>query len=282
MTVEGVIIPGEGEAVSLNPELHQQAVQEKARNKGWKPLEEYQGEAAEWIPAQEFLGREKLYNTIHDLRRQNTRLEKDISTISKHFSTMEESAYNRALKELKAKQEAAVENQDVATVNQVTEEISELKATRQVQKQEQTSQQGESPEFVSWRENNEWFEKDTEMREDAIAIGVGFAAKNGNKTQKDVLEYVTEKIKKIYPEKFQPKRALVKREPIVESGSGAVIDQTPAKKGQKKLTVGDLDETELSVMKTFVKRGVFKEAAEQRKITQQEVYLEDLAKRRGL
>src|SRR3990167_986868 len=134
MTDEGTQIPGEGGVVSLNPQLHKEAVEEKARTKGWKPLEEYQGEAADWITAQEFIGREKLYNTIHDLRRQNTRLEKDISTISKHFSNMEESAYQRALKELQTKQVEAVENQDTAAVKQLTEEIVDLKTTHATQK----------------------------------------------------------------------------------------------------------------------------------------------------
>lgn len=283
MAEQGTVIPGEGEVVSLSPQIHQEAVAEKARSKGWKPLEEFQGDAADWIPASEFLGREKLYNTIHDLRRQNTRLEKDISTISKHFVNMEESAYNRALKELQAKQADAVETQDHAAVKEVTKEIVTLETSHATQKaQTAQTQAGESPDFVEWRGQNTWFTEDAEMREDAISYGIGHAAKNPNLSQKEVLDYVSAKIKKSYPEKFQTKKQPQRREPVVESGNGSGAEAAPAKKGGKGLTVADLDEREVATMKTFVKRGVFKEAAKKRGISEQAVYLEDLAKAKGV
>lgn len=277
-TNEGVAIPGEGQVASLNPELHAQAVAEKARSKGWKPLEEYTGEAADWVDAKEFLGRERLFNTIHDQRREIKKLEKDISAISKHFENMEKAAYTRALNELKAKQAVAVEEQDVSAVKETTEQIAELTKQHAEQKQSQT-QQGESPEFVQWRQDNEWFEKDSEMREDAIAIGVGYAAKNLDKSQEEVLRYVTEKVKKIYPEKFKKP---VRKEPVVESGNGTGSEAQPATKKSKGLTVGDLDEREVATMKTFIKRGVFKEQAKKLNISEQEVYLRDLAKAKGV
>lgn len=281
---QGISVPGEQEGGSLSPELHKQAVVEKARTKGWKPLEEFQGEAADWIDAPEFLGREKLYNTIHDLRRENSKLAKDIGVISKHFANMEESAYQRALNELKDKQAEAVASEDVATVQKTTEEIVKLEKERVSQKvvqQQQAQQQGaaESPELAAWRQQNTWFDGNSEMREDAIAIGIGYAMKNPNKSQNEVLDYVSGKIKQVYPDKF---RKPVRKEPVVESGNSSAGEQTPSKKGSKKLQVSDLDEREAATMKTFLKRGVFKDVAAKAKMSEQDYYLNELAKAKGV
>lgn len=282
-TQEGVIIPGESEIQSLNPEIHKQAVEKKARVDGWKPLAEFQGEPADWVDAPEFIGRQKLYDRIHNLSRQNTRLEKDIQTITKHFATMEETAYKRALEELKDKQARAVEEQDTSVVQKTTEEIVKLEQQRQAQRQQtqvqQTVQTNEA--FNKWREENKWFDSNTEMREDAISIGIGHAAAHPEKTQEQVLVYVTEKIKKMYhPTQESQKKIIARKEATVEGSNG--LGGEPGSGGKKgKLTVQDLDETEVSVMKTFLRRGVFKDAAKKANVSEQEYYLADLAKRKG-
>lgn len=277
---EGHAIPGEGEGGSLNPEVHQQAVVERARSKGWKPLEEYSGDAAEWVDAKEFVGRQRLFDTIHDQKREIKKLHKDIETISKTFDRMEETAYKKALNELKDKQAQAVENQDVIAVQKTTEQITVLEKERAEQRQQVKQGGGESEEFVEWRGQNKWFTDDAEMREDAISIGVGYAAANPNKTQKEVLEHVTKRVQKMYPENFgKPKP--VRREPVVESGSGTVVDSGAPSSGKSgKLKVSDLNEVESATMKTFIKRGVFKDAAKAAKMSEQEYYLSEIAKNR--
>lgn len=282
---QGTLIPGEGEVSSLNPELHKQAQVDRARQKGWKPLEEYSGDAADWVDAAEFLGRQKLYDKLHDSRRQITKMERDIASMSKHFSDMEEAAYQRALKDLRTEQAIAVENQDTASVIKVTDEIADLKAKQATKVQQQQSQPPAhlTEEFQDWKQANPWFESDTEMTQDAISIGIGYAAANQGKTQEQILKHVSDRVKKIYPEKFQKKVQPRSKTPVVESGSengGEQAITASTKKG--KLTVGDLDERETATMKTFLKRGVFKDAAKKRGISEQQVYLDDLAKARGL
>ena len=282
---EGTQIPGEGEVSSLNPELHKQAQVERAQQKGWKPLEQYTGDPADWVDAAEFLGRQKLYDKLHDSRRQITKMERDIASMAKHFTDMEEASYQRALKDLRTEQAIAVDNQDTAAVVKVTDEIADLKAKQasKVQQQQAQPQAHLTEEFQQWKQDNSWFESDTEMTQDAISIGIGYAAANQGKTQEEILKHVSDRVKKIYPEKFQKKAQPKRGAPVVESGKENGGEQAVAAATKKgKLTVSDLDERETATMKTFLKRGVFKDAAKKRGISEQQVYLEDLAKARGL
>lgn len=281
---EGVVIPGESGVSSLSPEQHKEKQIEAATKKGWKPLEEYQGPEGEWVDAQEFLGRQRLYDKLHDSRRQITKLERDIASMGKHFTDMEENAYQRALKDLREQQAIAVEQQDTAAVLKVSDEIAELK-TKQAEKAKQAQAQPSgqlTEEFVEWKQANSWFESDQEMTADAISIGIGYAAANQGKSQTEILKHVETKIKKIYPDKFQKKPQQKREAPVVESGGGNGGEQTQQSAKKGKLTVNDLSETEATVMKTFVKRGVLKDAAKKRGISEQQVYLDDLAKARGL
>lgn len=282
MANEGVQIPGEGEGASLNPELHRQAVEQKAATKGWKPLTQYDGDPADWVDAPEFLGRQRLYDTIHDLRRDNKKFQKDLQTITKHFANMEDAAYQRALADLKQKQAQAVEDQDATAVAATTDQIVELQKKHTQQQAQQTNPSAEAnEEFNSWREKNTWFDQNAEMREDAVSIGIGYAMRNPNKSQQEVMDYVEDRIKKSYPDKFKKVQTQQRSAPTVESGGGNGAESSPGKK-KGKLTVADLDDVERSVMNTFLKRGVLKDKAAKMKMTEQEVYLADLAQRKGL
>jgi hypothetical protein len=131
------------------------------------------------------------------------------------------------------------------------------------------------------------------MRDDAIAIGVGYSAKNQGKSEKDVYQYVTAKIKQMYPEKFSTKKESTSEEEeekqevkpakknsnSVEGGGSRVNTQQGSRKN--KLTVADLDEQTRSVMKTLIKRNALKELADKNKVTQEEQFLNDYQSRLG-
>lgn len=279
MANDGIIVPGEGEATSLSPS---EQVEQSARKKGWKPQEEFQGDPSDWVPAQEFVGRQKLYDTIHDLKRQMNRqaskFEKDFQQVAGYLANVRKEAYEKAMKDLEAKHLEAIRNEDPETATQVAREMAE-KAAEKVASDaaERQQQQVQSPatteEFNQWRQENQWFDKNSEMQEDALSIGIGYAAKNPNSSQSDVLKHVTEKIKKIYPEQFEaaPKSGK-ERTSSVEPGSGNLRGgSTP--RGKKKLTVADLEPDQVSIMRTLIKRGALKELAAKNKRTQEEEYL---------
>jgi len=186
--------------------------------------------------------------------------------------------YKRALGELKTQIAYAKDEKDVESVEKLTTQLAaveqERKIATQAATQVSTEAQADPEKFRAWKQKNEWFDQDSELREEAMSIGIGYSATHKEKTQDEVYEYVEKRIKKIYPEKFddmdeEDEKPAKRSSASVESGTGTK-KTLGIKKG--KLSVGDLDDREKDVMKTFIKRGVLT----------QEKYLEDLAKARGL
>lgn len=288
---EGIKIEGEGSEQHSNPEIAQQQIEDKAKKGGWSPEESWRGSPEDWVPAKEFLGRQKLFDRIDSLKNalqsQKRDFEKDMRLISKSVAEMNEQAYRKALSELKAQRGLAIEDKNIEAVEAIDAEIDETKtrlADATAQKKQPVTQTQETADFVSWREANPWFTDNQEMRDDAIAIGVGYAAKpqNQNLTEKQVYDYVTTKIKKMYPEEFGKGKTdeidetntqeRTRKVSNVEAGGGNNRGNPAVKKG-KTTTADDLDDTQKAVMKTLIKRGVFKELAAKNKRTEQEEYL---------
>lgn len=287
MAEQGTHVPGESqEGTSQSPGVQEDKYELAARKSGWKPEEEWSGSPEDWVPAKEFIGRQKLFDKIHDLRnqlsRQASKFEQDMTKISTHFAKVQEVEYNRALKDLKNQLAAAKSAGEVDEVAEIAGQIKEVERDVKEAKQtvKQTQSGGPTPEYIDWQKRNEsWFQKDAEMTGDAIAIGTGYAAANPNKSQTEILEYVEKKVRRIYPEKFEdgePKGKQRLEDNRVEGGSNRSAPSK--KKGQ--LTVNDLNDVERTVMQSIVKRNVLKDVAAKNKRTQQEEYLAQLSERK--
>lgn len=280
MAEEGIKIEGEAEESSQAPVQ----VEQRAREKGWKPREESDLPEDQWIDAREFLGRQPLYDQIHALKRtitkQGEKFQNEMSQISDHFAKMQKVEYEKALKQLKAEKRIALEERDIAAVETINDEIKEVEEEFKAKQAEtpKVTKADTSIEFNEWRATNQWFDQDKELQREAISIGTGYAINNPNLQQSDVLEYVEKRIRKIYPEKFEKKETKKMTDNSVESGVGSPRPSTRS----KGLTKNDLSSEELQVMNTLVKRGVFKDKAAANKISQEEQYLRDLSEAKGL
>jgi len=293
---QGTHVPGEGEASSLSPQIVETARLEKAKKKGWKPLEEFDGDPADWVDAKEFLGREPLFEANRDLKKQlkqqQVRFEQDMKVISAQFAQMNEQAYKRALTELQDQRDLAIHEQDIAAVKVLDTKIDETKQAhvKAVQTTQTHSQSGETEYMKEWRSNNRWFDEDPTLQDEAVAIGVGYMMKNQGTSQEKMLEHVADRIKKIYPEKFPAKKSqrtqeTVENDETIIKKADNQVEKTSPKLGisgskTKTLSVADLSDVEKQVMKTFIKRGVLKDIAAKNKRSEQEEYLAQLAERR--
>lgn len=284
MAEEGTKIVGEGEGTSLSPQVQEEKTLERARSKGWKPLDEFDGDPADWVPAKEFLGREKLFDKIHDLKsqlsRQAQKFESDMARIQQHFLNVQQTEYKRAKRELEKQLAQAKANEDVEAVAEIAGQIKDVEASQKETAKEvkEVKSGGPTPEFVDWQESNKWFNTDLEMTADAVAIGTGYAAANPSKSQKEVLDHVTAKIKRMYPEKFNGVESTKRMEDNrVESGA----QRPKAKSSKGTLSVSDLNDMEKTVMRTLIKRGALKDVAAKNKRTQEEEYLAQLAERKA-
>jgi hypothetical protein len=280
----GIIVPGSREDI-------QSLKEQKARQEGWKPLEEFDGDPTEWAEAGEFLARGPLLREIKELKKhiskQREATDRDMQLISKQFAQMSSAAYTKALADLQAQRDIAIEDRDTAAVRQLDKEIDDVKvghaqAQATVNQTRTTQTVAATEELNAWRGENKWFDSDKELQDEAVAIGVGYLAKNPNKTQGDMLSHVEDRIKKIYPEKFKQKEFMSDNDTSetpqkVESGN--LRPSLGNKKG--KMSAADLDDDERAVMKTLIKRGVLKEVALKNKRSEQEEFLAQLAERKA-
>lgn len=279
---DGIEIIGEESSSSLNPNLAQE---QTATKKGWRPQDEFQGNPEDWVDAKEFLAREPLLKEVRDLKKhirtQREQMDRDMQVISSQFSQVSEMAYRKAIDDLQAQRDLAIQDQDVQTVRVLDKKIDETAlehAKTQAQTRPQVRQRElQNEEMEQWRANNVWFDNDKELQDDAVTLGLGYAAKNPNKTQADMLQHVEDKIKKMHPDKFKSNQRTQVEDNKVEGRSSSPV----LGKGKSKLSWSELDDDERQVGRTLIKRGALKELAAKNKRTEQDEFLAQLAERKA-
>lgn len=282
---DGIDIQGESGSSSLNPNI---ALEQRAVELGWKPKDDFKGNPEDWVDAKDYIAREPLLKEVRDLKKhirtQREQTDRDMAVITAQFSQMSEMAYKKAVSELEAQRDLAIQDQDIQSVRVLDKKIAEAALDHDKQQQTTTRQQARQADVVNeemdqWRAANKWFDEDQELQDEAVTIGVGFQAKNPKKTQAQMLTYVEDRIKKIYPDKFKPaQRAKVEdQDNRVESRSAS----PNLGKGKSKLSWGDLDDDERQVGKTLIKRGVLKDVAAKNKRSEQDEFLAQLSERKA-
>lgn len=224
------------------------SVEDRAREQGWRPKEEFDGEPSKWVSAETFVAKGELIDRIESLGKKLKDSEKTIKMLSEHHSKVKESEFKRAVDFLKSQKKAAYEEGDVDKIIELDDKIAEVRETQKaLDRQERINEHPEThPAFQSWVSENKWYDKNKEMRADADTFGEAYARNNPDKTPNEVLEYVTKKIKKAYPEEFTNPR---RNGPSGVEGGG----------GNRQAMSRDafsLTEEETRVMNTFLRNGI--------------------------
>lgn len=210
-----------------------QDVEAKARQYGWRPKEEWKGDDSRWVDAETFVkrgdevipiikaDRAKLEKALEKANEEIAEMRDTFSQFKQYHSQTQARAYQQAMRDLEQRQAQAVEANDLAEVRETTKEIAALAAEMTVgQKPVQRSYE---QEFNRWKADNAWFETDTVMRAAAAALG-DEAVKKGLEG-KAQLDFVSERIRKEFPHKFEnPNRTA----PAAVEGGG----QPPKKSGK--------------------------------------------------
>ena len=69
----------------------------QAREQGWKPKEEYEGDETKWRPAKEFVERGELFGKIDHMGKELKETRKALKMLQEHHSKVRETEYNKAL-----------------------------------------------------------------------------------------------------------------------------------------------------------------------------------------
>lgn len=238
-------IKTEGEEPKVN------ATEEQARAQGWVPKEDFNGEEHKWVEAGEFLRRGELFNKIESQNKELKYIRDTLAQFKDHHNKVQETAYKKAVADLKQKKKEALLEGNADLVIEADEALADVKQ-RQVQIEAQAKTpppQVEHPEFVAFRNTNSWYDTNKPMRSWADARGTELQAEGKNPTE--VLRIVAQEVRKEFPARFEnPNR----------SKPGAVESTT--RQGSKAGTAYEPSETERTLAKKFVKSGLFKNEQE--------------------
>ena len=188
----------------ITPEIDEETLKE-AKRQGWVPQEDYNGPEDKWVDADTFVKKGKEINAL--LRKDNDFLKREVSDMKstmmefkKFHAETEKRAYERAMADLRDQKKEAISTGDGEKVLQIDDAIDELKSARQVEKT-QTAPPPD-PEFVMWSEENRWYTNDAQLRTEADMIGEVIKRQNPTLIGNAFLSEVTNRVKRMYPEKF--------------------------------------------------------------------------------
>lgn len=228
--------PGGEEA----PPAEETSFESIAKEKGWKPKENYEGDVDAWVGAEEFVKRQPLFDKIKMQSKKLKELERTVEAMAKHYQTNIQQAKERAISDLKVQRREAIEVGDAVAVDQIDQKIDHVK---QMPDPDITSK-GLAPEiekFVS--DNNSWFNRDEEMTSFAVAYNENYLRKHPGDIEKS-LDETLKAVKRAYPDKFSNQRKTAP--PAVEGASA-----TPA--GSGKYGMGRLTQEQKLVYNQLVK-----------------------------
>jgi len=219
--------------------------EDQAREQGWKPKEEYVGDPEKWKPAKEFVERGELFGKSDSMGKELKETRKALKLLQEHHSKVKETEYTNALNELKALQKKHLEEGNSDGYLETTELLTDLKAEQKARAVvAETTPNQPDQRFISWANENKWYQSNQEMRDFADTVGLGYASKNPGMDPEDVLKYVTAQVKVRFKESFvNPNRT---KPSSVEGASAPAANKSSF----------ELTDDERKTMNTFVRAGV--------------------------
>ena len=227
-------------------------IEQEAMEQGWRPKEEFKGDPERFIDAGEFIRRGELFAKIDHQNREMKQLRNTMEQFAKHHQNVEKSAYDRAIKDLKAQRKEALAEGDVDRFDELDQQIDETVEAREkfVEQQRTAPVVPEiNPKFAEWVQKNPWYSKDVMLQGAADRYGIELAKQGMDPVE--VLKAVEKKVKEEFPHKFSnPNR----------ERPGAV--ETPAARGTGGKSRFVPTEEQKRIGASFVRSGAFKNVDE--------------------
>lgn len=226
------------------------SIEDRARTQGWKPKEEFDGDVSKWVSAETFVAKGELIDKIEYLGKKLKDSERAIDMLKQHHGQVKEAEFKRAVQFLQAQKKEAFKEGNADLIIAIDDKIEEVREAAREAKQQATVQDtleedpGDHPSFVSWVSENDWYNKNPEMRKDADALGLDYASAHPRLAPEKVLKYVSQEMKKLYPEHFS--------NPLRSKPSGVEGTSHRPTKGSS----FELDDNERRIMNTFINQGI--------------------------
>jgi hypothetical protein len=207
-----------------------------AVQQGWVPKDQWKGDPEDWTPAKQFLKYGDIEAELKRERKEKTHLNKVVSKMKDFYSNVKEDAKKEILDSLKRSKRDALAKEDyeeVAKIDAQMELVEEgitrtfKKADEEVKKVDEGKPAEPIPEFYEWHKENKWYKLPDartgadEASEFADEIAIGYVSRKQGASPADVYKYVTERMKKAFPELYSnPAR---KQPSAVDDGGGEKV-----------------------------------------------------------
>jgi len=216
-----------------------------AKERGWKPLEEYDGDPNEWVDAKEFVKRAPLYDRLKNQNKKLKEQEKALHDMAGHIDKVAEASYKRAISDLQKEKREAVSIADSERVEEIDKEIDQIKSEMVPPRKVD----GVHPAVSDWigKPENKWFSDDKKLAGFAIAYQDTLFKDNPHMDMEESLKEVSKAVKKAFPEKFSnPARQT----------AAAVETAVAASTGKKVYSFKDLNDEQKSIANRFDRQGI--------------------------
>lgn len=202
----------------MSEEAESRDYEAEARKEGWVSQEEWvdQGkDPDQWRPADEFVKRGEEISGF-----KIKRLERDLSEMKKSLQQqreesdralkLQQEAYENELKDARAK---AIESGDGRRVNELDDELYELRQKQQeAAKTPEPKNDPDAEEAIRnfYERNHSWYgpSGDAELTEMADGFGYSYAARNPGASAGEIVEYIEKKMKPKVRGKVEKKTAV--------------------------------------------------------------------------
>lgn len=234
-------------------EESQAQLEAEASEYGWRPKEEFKGRESDWVDAETFVKRGKEINPI--LKKNNERLLKElqkaradvdelrltVNEFGSQYKKMQETAYTRAMAEVKEQLREARRDDNSELEDQLSEQLDTLKAEKaalssKVEAPKVSKEEAERVVSV-WSQENTWYNAKENPALVEVADGVALKLAQARPDllgKREFLDIVTERVKELVPEKFKnPRRD--SGSPVSGSSESRSGSRTGGKKGYNDL-----------------------------------------------
>lgn len=193
----------------------------KARSLGWRPKEEFNGDDDKYTDAKTFLDKantnipmlrenaRKIEQRNHRLEEQLKSMEEKLSALTKRADEADKAGYERAVREIEARQRKAVAEGDIDEYDNLQKQKENLNI-RTVPQSEPTNQGLSTSEQIAiqvFEANNPWYRADEELADDMNGFLLGIKSKHPEMPLSEVIERAKERTMKANPEKFSTNKA---------------------------------------------------------------------------
>lgn len=244
-------IPAEPEHEQQSPE--QSPAELEAREQGWVPKDEFDtASGRKWYDAEEFLRRGELFGKIESQNKELKSIRATLDQFKNHHKKVQETAYKKALADLRAAKKDALIEGDPDKVIEVDEQIQEVREQQANLERTESAPapQEEHPVFVNWRNENSWYDNTKKMKLWADARGAELGREGYSPPE--VLARISKEAREEFPERFT--NANRNKPGAVESGT---------QRGGKSATEAyQPSAIEKSMARKFVQQGLFKNEQE--------------------